>query len=50
VAGNDVVTFAAGARIPLTRRISVGAIYEFPLTRRKDLLAERVTANVLFEF
>jgi hypothetical protein len=50
VTGDDIVTFAAGARIPITKRLSVGAVYEFPLTHRKHILEERVTANVLLEF
>ena len=50
VSGNDIVTFAVGARIPITRNLSLGAVYEFPLTDRDDLLKERVTANVLLEF
>jgi hypothetical protein len=50
VAGKDVVSFAVGARIPITSKISFGAVYEFPLTQREDLLDERVTANLLVEF
>jgi hypothetical protein len=50
VAGDDVVTFAVGARIPITKKLSLGAVYEFPLTDRKYILKERVTANVLLEF
>ena len=50
VAGNDIVTFAAGARIPLTKHLSFGAVYEFPLTEREDTLDRRVTANLTLEF
>ena len=50
VAGRDIVTFAVGARIPITRKISLGAVYEFPLTNRQDLLDQRVTANLSLEF
>jgi hypothetical protein len=50
VAGRDVVTFAAGARIPITRNVSLGAVYEFPITHRKYLIDERVTANLMLEF
>jgi hypothetical protein len=50
VAGNDIVTFAAGARIPITKNLSLGAVYEFPLTHREDIFDQRVTANLLLEF
>lgn len=50
VAGNDIVTFAAGARIPITKNVSFGAVYEFPLTNREDIFDQRVTANLLLEF
>jgi len=50
VSKRDVVTFAAGARIPITKNVSLGAVYEFPLTDRKYLLKNRVTANVMLEF
>jgi hypothetical protein len=50
VAGRNVVTFAAGARIPITKHLSFGAVYEFPLTRRNYILKDRVTANLTLEF
>jgi hypothetical protein len=50
VGGRDVVTFAAGARIPITRNLSLAAVYEFPVTQRKYIIKDRVTANLLFEF
>jgi hypothetical protein len=50
VAKRDVVTFAAGARIPITKKLSLGAVYEFPITHRKYVMDERVTANLMLEF
>jgi len=50
VTGRDVVTFAAGARLPITKRLSLGAVYEFPITHRKYILKDRVTANLMLEF
>jgi len=50
VTGNDIVTFAAGARIPITKHVSFGAVYEFPLTSREDIFDQRVTANLMLEF
>ena len=50
VAENDVVTLAFGARIPVTRYLSFGAAYEFPVTHREDLFNQRVTWTALIEF
>jgi hypothetical protein len=50
VSGRNIVTFAAGARIPITRNLSFGAVYEFPITHRKNILKDRVTANLQLEF
>ena len=50
VSKRDVVTFAAGARFPITKNVSLGAVYEFPITSRKYIFDQRVTANVTLEF
>lgn len=50
VAGNTLLTLAAGARVSLTERVNVGAYYEFPLTERKDIFEERVALNVRYTF
>jgi hypothetical protein len=50
VAGEPVLTFAVGARIPITEHIGLGAAYEFPITSRDYIIKQRVTANLLFEF
>ena len=36
VSGNNILNFAVGARIPFTRNLSFGTIYEFPVTNRRD--------------
>ena len=50
VSKRDVVTFAAGARFPITKNVSLGAVYEFPITHRKYIFDQRVTANLMLEF
>ena len=44
------MTLAFGARIPVTKHISLGAAYEFPVTDREDIFNERVTWSVMLEF
>jgi hypothetical protein len=50
IGGNDIVTFAVGLEVPITKHVSLGAIYEFPLTKREDLIDERVTLSLNLEF
>jgi len=50
VAGNNLVTVAFGARVPLWNRASFGAAYEFPVTHREDIFDQRVSMNLLQEF
>jgi len=50
VAGNDLVTMAFGARIPVTDHVSLGAIYELPVTHGEDLINQRVSMSVLLEY
>ena len=50
VAGNTLLTLAAGAQIPVTEHISVGAYYEFPLTEREDIFEQRVAVNAMYTF
>jgi len=50
VTGNDLVTFAAGLEVPINQHLSVGAIYEFPITNRKDIFNQRVTMAVNLEY
>ena len=50
VEGNDVVTLAVGCRFALTERASLGVAYERPLTRRRDILKQRVSFNLMVGF
>jgi hypothetical protein len=49
VAGNNLVTMAWGARLPLDHGLSLGASYERPLSNRKDIFEERVTVMLTWE-
>lgn len=46
---NDVIYWAVGFRTQLTPRASLGFAYERPLTKRRDLIKQRFTLNLLFE-
>jgi hypothetical protein len=50
VSGNTLLTLAAGARLPITRHVSLGAYYEFPLTEREDIFEQRVAVNAMYTF
>jgi len=50
VKGNSVITLAAGARVPIGRHVSLSAAYEIPVTSQKDVIEQRVTTNLMFEF
>jgi hypothetical protein len=50
VAGNDLVTLAFGAKIPLNRHVAFGVIYELPITHREDIFNQRVMMSVVLEF
>ena len=50
VSGNTILTLAAGARIPVTKNVSLGAYYEFPLTDREDIFGQRVDLNAMYTF
>lgn len=50
VSGDSVVTLAAGARVPIGRHVSLSAAYEIPVTHQKDVIEQRVTTNLMFEF
>jgi hypothetical protein len=49
VEGHDVIGGSLGFRLRLTERLDLGFAYERPLTRRRDLLKQRATLNLLFE-
>ena len=50
VAGNNVVTWSVGVRIPVNEHLIFGAAYERPATQLKDVLSQRVTVNATLEF
>lgn len=49
VDGNDIVSFTVGARVQLMREMSLGVGWEHPVTKRKDLLQNRLYINLLWE-
>lgn len=50
VAGNNVVTWSVGVRVPVNEHLIFGAAYERPATQLKDVLSQRVTVNATLEF
>jgi len=50
VAGNDIVTLALGARFPITKHVHTAFSYEFPVTTREDLMQQRGSVNLTYEF
>jgi hypothetical protein len=50
VSGQSVATLAVGSRASITKNVSVGAYYEFPITDRKDIFEQRVAINAIYEF
>jgi len=50
VSGNDIVSMAVGARFPITKHVHTAFSYEFPVTTREDLLQQRASVNVTYEF
>jgi len=49
VKGNDIVSVTVGARMQLMHELSLGVGWEHPVTRRKDLLQNRLYINLLWE-
>jgi hypothetical protein len=49
VDGNDIVSFTVGARMQLMREMSLGVGWEHPVTKRKDLLQNRLYVNLIWE-
>lgn len=50
VAGNDIVTSAMGAKYITCRGSEIGVAFEFPLTERRDILDNRITADWIVRF
>lgn len=50
MAGEDLVTFAWGFRVPLRNGVSTGFAYERALSQRKDIFEQRATWMVDYQF
>jgi hypothetical protein len=50
MAGEDLVTFAWGVRVPLRNRMTTGFAYERALSQRKDIFEQRATWMVDYQF
>ncbi len=50
VAGNDLVTVAAGVKAQLSDHLEVGVAYETPISNREDLIDHRIIAQVIFRY
>jgi len=48
--GNNIVSRAVGIKYKPRQNVEAGFAYEFPLTRRKGLLDDRWTADLIFRF
>lgn len=50
IASKDIVTLTVGLRLPITKNVSLSGAYEIPVTSNKDVLSQRVTSNLMYEF
>jgi len=50
VKGNYIGLFGVGLEVPINQHVSIGALYNFPITDREDLYDERVTLAINLEF
>jgi hypothetical protein len=50
VGGNDLVTGAVGVKAAICCHLETGAVFEFPITGRKDLIDNRVTFEVILRY
>lgn len=50
MAGEDLVTFTWGIRVPLRNRITTGFAYERAISQRKDIFEQRATWMVDYQF
>ncbi len=50
MAGEDLVTFAWGVRVPLRNGISTGFSYERAISQRKDIFEQRATWMIDYQF
>jgi hypothetical protein len=50
VAGNDLVTIAVGVKAIVNKHLDVGVAYETPVSNRRDLLDNRILAEMIFRY
>jgi hypothetical protein len=50
VAGTNIVTGAIGAKVKFTENTELGVAWEVPLTQRRDLLDNRITADFIIRY
>lgn len=50
VSGLDLFTWAAGAHIPITERLTFSAAYERPFSHHKGIFKQRVTTGLALEY
>jgi len=50
VAGNDIVTGAAGFKLKRSPHREIGVAYEVPLTDRRDMLNDRITVDFILRY
>lgn len=50
VTGNNIVTWAAGGKFKTARNSELGAAYEIPISGRRDIMGNRVTAHWAIRF
>ncbi len=50
VAGNNIVTNAYGLKYKPTRNLEAGVAWEFPLTERRGILDNRLTADLILRY
>ncbi len=50
VAGNDLVTIAAGVKAIVNKHLDVGIAYETPISNRKDLIDNRILVEMIFRY
>ena len=49
-AASNSLTLSTGARYKFSERIQLGLVGEVPLTSNKDLMAYRITFDVIFRY
>jgi hypothetical protein len=50
IAGNNIVTNAYGMKYKPSRNLEAGVAWEFPLTERRGILDNRLTADLIFRY